>query len=54
MLFYVAKGLQLAGLLGAPAALWVGMTQSDAMAREIGLAAVSILLFYTGRLIEAR
>jgi hypothetical protein len=54
MLFYVAKGLQLGGLMGAPAALWVGMTQSDGMAREIGLAVLSIILFYTGRLIETR
>ncbi len=54
MLFYVAKGLQLAGLLGAPAALYVGMTQADGMAREIGLALLSMLLFYTGRLIETR
>lgn len=54
MLFYVAKGLQLAGLIGATAALWVGMTQSDAMAREIGLAALSMALFYAGRLIETR
>lgn len=54
MLFYVAKGLQLAGLIGGPVALYVGMTQADGMAREIGLALLSMLLFYTGRLIETR
>ena len=54
MLFYVAKGLQLAGLVGGPAALYVGMTEADGMAREIGLAVLSMVLFYTGRLIETR
>ena len=50
--FYVAKGLQLAGLCGIGLALYVGINQ-EALSREIFLAALSAALFYTGRRIES-
>ena len=54
MAFYIAKGLQLAGLIGVGGGLLVGLTQGDAMARELGLAALGAALFYAGRFIESR
>ena len=54
MAFYVAKGLQLAGLIGVGGALYVGLMQGDAMAKELGLAALGAAFFYAGRLIESR
>ena len=54
MSFYVAKGLQLAGLIGMPLALYAGVTQESGMVRELVLAAVAVLLFYAGRSLEAR
>jgi hypothetical protein len=54
MVFYVAKGLQLAGLIGMPLALYAGITQESGMMRELGLATVAVLMFYAGRSLEAR
>ena len=54
MVFYVAKGLQLAGLIGVGGALYVGLLRGDAMTKELGLAALGAAFFYAGRLIEAR
>lgn len=54
MLFYVAKGLQLAGLLGVAGALIIGLTVENAMLRELGWACGGIGLFYVGRLLESR
>jgi len=54
MVFYIAKGLQLAGLIGVAGALYVGLTQGDAMTKELGLAALGAAFFYAGRLIETR
>ncbi len=50
MRFYVAKGLQLAGLGGLLLALYLGVTES--MAREVSVALMSIAAFYTGRRLE--
>ena len=52
-LFYVAKGFQIAGLIGVGAALYVGVTRGDAMMREIGFAVLGMAFFYTGRLVES-
>lgn len=52
MAFYVAKGLQLAGLTGIGLALWVGVTQAD-LARELFIAALSLGCFYAGRRLES-
>ena len=52
MMFYVAKGLQIAGLIGVGFALVVGLTNSDAIVQELVMAVVGMALFYTGRLIE--
>ena len=54
MSFYVAKGLQMAGLVGVGIGLYVGVTQGDAIMRELGLAVLGAALFYAGRLIETR
>ena len=54
MSFYVAKGLQLSGLVGVGVGLYVGLIQGDAIMRELGLAALGAAVFYAGRLIEAR
>ena len=54
MTFYVAKGLQVGGLLGMPIALYAGMTQESGMLRELSLALLAALLFYAGRLLEGR
>lgn len=54
MVFYVAKALQLAGLIGMPMALYAGITHEAGMARELGLAALAVLMFYAGRSLEAR
>lgn len=54
MSFYVAKGLQLAGLVGVGVGLYVGLTQGDALMRELRLAAFGAAVFYAGRLIETR
>jgi hypothetical protein len=54
MSFYVAKGLQLAGLMGMPLALYAGVTQESGMMKELGLATVAALVFYVGRTLEGR
>jgi len=54
MTFYVAKGLQLAGLLGMPLALYVGVSHEAGMLRELSLAMLAALVFYAGRLLEGR
>jgi hypothetical protein len=54
MLFYVAKGLQLAGLLGMPVALYAGFTQEAGMVRELVLASFAVVVFYAGRVLETR
>ena len=54
MLFYIAKGLQLAGLVGVGGALYVGLTEGDSMMRELRLAALWTACFYAGRFIESR
>jgi hypothetical protein len=54
MVFYVAKGLQLAGLIGVAGALYIGLMQGDAMVKELRLAALGAAFFYAGRLIETR
>ncbi len=54
MTFYVAKGLQLGGLLGMPLALYMGLAHDAALLRELSLALLAALLFYTGRLLEGR
>lgn len=54
MAFYIAKGLQLAGLVGMPVALYIGLTEGDGLMRELGYAALAALTFYVGRIIESR
>ena len=54
MTFYVAKGLQLAGLLGMPLALYAGFAQESGLLRELSLAVLAALMFYTGRMLEGR
>lgn len=54
-MFYVGKGMQLAGLLMVGAALFTGITQGGAdgaMARELGGAVFGFAVFWAGRRIE--
>jgi hypothetical protein len=50
----LAKSLQIVGLFILPIALVVGMTEPDAMYRELGLLAFGALLFLLGRRFESR
>jgi hypothetical protein len=50
----LAKSLQIVGLFILPIALVVGMTEPDAMYRELGLLAFGAFLFLLGRRIERR
>lgn len=54
MSFYVAKGLQLAGLMGMPLALYAGVTQESGLMKELALATLAALVFYAGRTLEGR
>jgi hypothetical protein len=54
MAYYVAKGLQLAGMAAVGAALLIGLTQPDAIVREVALAMLGVGVFYAGRLLEPR
>ena len=54
MTYYVAKGLQIAGLLGMPLALYAGASENGSMMRELGLATLGALTFYAGYLLESR
>ncbi len=51
MVFYIAKGLQLAGLFGIGLALWVGVAEAS-LSRELFIAALSLGCFYAGRHLE--
>lgn len=56
-MFYVAKSMQLAGLVTVGVALVNGIIQSDAdgaMTREISGTILGIAVFWIGRWIEAR
>lgn len=56
-MFYVAKGLQLAGLAGVGLALLTGMLhgeQEGAMTRELGGTVLGVAVFWLGRLIEPK
>ena len=52
MAFYVAKGMQLAGLLGVGFALYLGMI-GESLMREVIVASLGAVFFYVGRSIEA-
>jgi hypothetical protein len=54
MRFFVAKGLEIGGLTGVAGAFYIGVTQADAIVRELGLAAVSSAVFYLGWWLEPR
>jgi hypothetical protein len=56
MVFYIGKGLQIAGLVGVGVALFAGMVHETqgAMVKELGGAALGFALFWAGRLLEAR
>lgn len=52
--YVLAKSLQVVGLFILPIALLVGMTEPDAMYRELGLLAFGAALFLLGRRLEPR
>ena len=54
MLFYVAKLLQLIGFAHVGYALFVGLTEPNAMSAELRLLMLGSAIFYVGRLIEHR
>lgn len=53
MRFYIAKGLQLAGLVGVGWALFAGIGGRATLGREVAMAAFGALMFYVGRSIES-
>jgi len=54
MAFYFAKLLQLIGFTHVGYALFVGLTEENAMASELKLLGLGVILFYSGRLLERK
>ncbi len=54
MAFYFAKLLQLVGFAHVGYALFVGLTEANAMSAELRLLMLGSVIFYVGRLIEQR
>jgi hypothetical protein len=54
MVFYFAKLLQLIGFAHVGYALFVGLTEPNAMSAELRLLMLGAGLFYVGRLLEGR
>ena len=54
MAFYLGKFFELAGIGTVSIALLVGVSEENAMGRELTLLMIGAALFLTGRLIEAR
>jgi hypothetical protein len=52
--YVLAKSLQIVGLFILPVALLIGLTEPDAMYRELGLLAFGAALFLLGRRFEPR
>jgi hypothetical protein len=52
--YVLAKSLQVVGLFVLPIALVIGMTEPDAMYRELGLLALGAALFILGRTLEPK
>jgi hypothetical protein len=54
MAFYFAKLLQLVGFAHVGYALFVGLTEPNAMSAELRLLMLGAVIFYLGRLLEGR
>jgi hypothetical protein len=54
MLFYVAKLLQLVGFAHVGYALFVGLTEANAMSAELRLLMLGVVIFWVGRVVESR
>ena len=54
MIFYVAKLLELIGFAHVGYALYVGMTQPNAMGPELRLLMIGSVVFLAGRLLERK
>lgn len=54
MIFYVAKTLQLIGFAHVTYALFVGLTEENAMGPELKLLMMGAVFFLCGRLLEGR
>jgi hypothetical protein len=52
MIFYVAKLLELIGFAHVGYALFVGLTESNAMGSELRLLMIGSVVFLAGRLLE--
>jgi len=53
-MFYVAKLVQAVGFADVGYALFVGITEEQAMGRELRFLLVGMAIFYVGRMIERR
>ena len=54
MAFYFAKLLQLVGFAHVGYALFVGLTEANAMSAELRLLMLGAVIFYLGRVLERR
>jgi hypothetical protein len=50
--FYLAKVIQAVGFADVGYALFVGLTESDALGKEFQLMLLGVAVFYAGRLVE--
>lgn len=53
-MFYLAKLMQAFGVADVGYALFVGLTEPNAMGREIALMLFGLAIFYLGRFMERR
>ncbi len=53
-MFILAKLVQAVGMADVGYALFVGLTESNSMTRELALMGLGLAVFYVGRLIERR
>ena len=53
MLFMLAKGLEVSGIITLAWALYIGLSRQD-MSAEVALLGVGTAVFYLGRILEKR
>lgn len=51
---YVARGLQLLGMLNLMVGLYIGLTEEHGMGTELYLFGIGSAIFFLGRILESR